>query len=162
MKQVYIAKFEHIGYITLWTEENHFIRILFGKNFKLNNSTELLETPNKLMQQFLTDFKKFLNGKKIEFDFPYILKVTPFQERVLNTLKKVKFGNLITYKELSIKSGSPNAYRAVGMACKMNPLPIIIPCHRVIKSNGKIGGFAGGINLKKFLINIEKGANYGI
>jgi methylated-DNA-[protein]-cysteine S-methyltransferase len=78
-----------------------------------------------------------------------------FFKKVYDNLIKVPYGNTISYKELAQKSGNERAYRAVGNACKYNPLPLVIPCHRVIKANGEIGDFAGGKNLKKILLSLE-------
>lgn len=83
------------------------------------------------------------------------LSGTPFQKRVWKAIQKIPYGKTLTYKELAKKVGSPNAYRAVGSACGKNPLPIIIPCHRVVASNG-IGGFTGGLKLKKKLLKLEQ------
>ena len=68
---------------------------------------------------------------------------------------QIPYGETITYKELAEKVGSPNAFRAVGTTCGKNPLPIIIPCHRITSTNG-LGGFTGGLDIKKFLLNIER------
>ena len=87
------------------------------------------------------------------FDFP---GETTFAKKVYETLYNTKKGSVITYKELASKAGNPKAYRAVGNLMKKNPLPIIIPCHRVIKSDGSIGKFSPSIKWKKYLLNLEK------
>jgi methylated-DNA-[protein]-cysteine S-methyltransferase len=85
-------------------------------------------------------------------------KLTPFQLEVLNEIKKIPKGEVITYKELAIRIGKPKAYRAVANACGKNFDPKNIPCHRVIRSDGKLGGYSldGGVEMKKRLINNEK------
>ena len=85
------------------------------------------------------------------------LKGTNFQKKVWNEITKIPKGKTITYKELAIKIGKPKAYRAVANACAKNPLLEIIPCHRVIRSDGSLGGFSGlgGIKLKKKLLKLE-------
>lgn len=90
---------------------------------------------------------------EIFFNFP---GKTKFAKNVYEELYKTKKGNTITYKELALKAGNSKAYRAVGVLMKNNPLPIIIPCHRVIKSDGSLGGFSAGIAWKQYLLNIEK------
>ena len=87
-----------------------------------------------------------------------ILKGTKFQLKVWNYLKKIPKGQVITYKELAKRIGRPNAYRAVANACGKNNDPKNIPCHRVIRSDGRLGGYSldGGIEMKKRLINDEK------
>lgn len=83
-------------------------------------------------------------------------KGTPFQEKVWQELLKIPYGKTKTYKEIASAIGHPNAYRAVGQACKKNPLPIIIPCHRVIGSNGNLGGYSRGKKMKMRLLEMEK------
>ena len=85
------------------------------------------------------------------------IKSTDFQKMVWNEIKKIQKGKTLTYKELAIKIGRPKSYRAVANACTKNPLPITIPCHRVIRSDGKMGGYMGkkGIEKKKRLLKIE-------
>lgn len=84
------------------------------------------------------------------------IKATEFQKLVWKETMKIPYGYTATYKEIAERIGNPKSYRAVGNALGKNPLPIIIPCHRVIKGDGKLGGFTGGINLKKFLLKLEK------
>ena len=85
------------------------------------------------------------------------IKGTDFQKKVWSEIKKIPKGEIITYKQLAIKIGRPNAYRAVANACAKNPLSISIPCHRVIRSDGKMGGYLGdkGTKRKKKLLEIE-------
>ncbi|MGY4686556.1 methylated-DNA--[protein]-cysteine S-methyltransferase [Petrotoga sp. DB-2] len=87
------------------------------------------------------------------FDFP---GETAFAKKVYETLYNTKKGSVITYKELASKAGNPKAYRTVGNLMKNNPLPIIIPCHRVIKSDGSIGKFSPNIKWKKYLLDLER------
>ncbi len=91
--------------------------------------------------------------KNIQIDFSK-LGGTPFQNRVWKEIHKVKFGRTLTYKELARRVGRPKAYRATASACGKNPLPLIIPCHRIVASNG-IGGFSLGVGLKRWLLSIE-------
>lgn len=80
-----------------------------------------------------------------------------FQLKVWREISKIPYGQTRTYKKIARAIGNPFAYRAVGQACKRNPFPILIPCHRVIKSNGSFGGYSGGIKKKKLLLDLEKG-----
>lgn len=82
---------------------------------------------------------------------------SPFQIQVMQALSKIPFGRLITYKELAEMCGSPRGARAVGNACGRNPFPLFVPCHRVIHSDGHIGGFAGGTQIKRRLLEFEAG-----
>lgn len=83
-------------------------------------------------------------------------KRTKFQKTVWEEIKKIPYGQTRTYKEIAKAIGNPFAYRAVGQACKRNPHPISIPCHRVIRSNGSFGGYSGGKKKKKALLGLEK------
>ncbi|MDC0384025.1 MGMT family protein [Candidatus Marinimicrobia bacterium] len=80
----------------------------------------------------------------------------PFYRKVLSEVSKIPFGSVLTYKDVAKMSGNIKAFRAVGTANSSNPLPIIIPCHRVISSNGSIGGYAYGLEMKKKLLKLEQ------
>lgn len=84
---------------------------------------------------------------------------TPFQQMVWREITKIPSGETRTYKEVAIAIGHPHSYRAVGQACKKNPIPIRIPCHRVISSDGAVGGYSRGKKLKKRLLDMEKSGN---
>ena len=79
----------------------------------------------------------------------------PFYHKVLCEVKKIPYGEVRTYREIAKKAGSPGAYRATGSANAKNMLPIIIPCHRVIGNNGNLGGYGGGLKIKKYLLKME-------
>ncbi|MDR0887631.1 MAG: methylated-DNA--[protein]-cysteine S-methyltransferase [Candidatus Methanoplasma sp.] len=99
---------------------------------------------------------EYLAGKRKEFDLPLKYEGTEFQEKVWDALQNIPYGELISYSGIAKVIGKENAYRAVGTACGSNPLPIFIPCHRVIGSDGSIDKYAGGAALKKKLIDIER------
>jgi methylated-DNA-[protein]-cysteine S-methyltransferase len=90
-----------------------------------------------------------------EFEAPVVLEGTEFQVRVWRELQKIPYGETISYGELARRIGNANAMRAVGLANGANPIPIIVPCHRVIGSNGKLTGFGGGLPNKKKLLALE-------
>ncbi len=99
----------------------------------------------------------YFNGKIKKFDFTIeFLAGTSFQKRIWGKLISVPYGETISYKRLSFLSGHERAWRAAGSALNRNPVMLIIPCHRVIKSDGRIGRFASGTKLKEFLVNLEK------
>jgi methylated-DNA-[protein]-cysteine S-methyltransferase len=96
-------------------------------------------------------------GGEIEgFDLPLAPEGTPFQQKVWKKLCGIPYGETISYGELARRIGNPNASRAVGLANGSNPIPIIIPCHRVIGSNGKLTGYGGGLPIKEKLLALEK------
>lgn len=100
--------------------------------------------------------KGYFSGQKTRFPFAFdLFRGTPFQRRVWNSMRKIPYGETRTYKWLAQKAGNPKKARAVGQACGSNPLPILIPCHRVIREDGGLGGFAGGLHIKRKLLKLE-------
>ena len=95
----------------------------------------------------------FFEGRK-KFDITFKISPTNFRLKVYQEMQKIPYGKSITYSDLAGKVGSPKAFRAVGTACGKNPLPLIIPCHRV-KAQSGLGGFTGGLDIKRFLLNLE-------
>ena len=98
---------------------------------------------------------EYFEGKRKEFDFPYELRGTEFQNKVWKALCDIPYGETKTYKDIAIAVGNTKASRAVGMACNRNPIMVAVPCHRVIGSNKKLVGYAGGIDMKRRLIDME-------
>lgn len=104
----------------------------------------------------------YFKGKQVDFDFPLDLcSGTPFQIMVWNKLREIPYGECRSYKWVAGQIGNPRAARAVGMANNKNPLPPVIPCHRVIGSDGSLTGYASGLHVKKYLLEMEKGISNG-
>ena len=100
--------------------------------------------------------REYFAGERRKFDLPLDLSgVTPFRAEVLRELSKVPYGETTTYAELARAVGNPKAVRAVGSTCATNPLPILIPCHRVLRADGQLGGYRGGEAAKRFLLRLE-------
>ena len=141
-----------LGEITI-VEENDFItKIYFGNSKEINANyieTELIKDTKKQLEEYL------IGNRKI-FDLPINPKGTKFQSDVWKSLIEIPYGKTVSYKEIAISIGNKKASRAVGMANNKNPILIIIPCHRVVGSNGKLVGYAGGLDIKKKLLSIEK------
>jgi len=110
----------------------------------------------KPLQEALCQLEAYFAGTLKTFSLSLCLNLTPFQKKVLTTLRRVPYGETISYGELAKNIGNPKASRAVGQANARNPLPIVIPCHRVIGSSGKLTGFGGGIVMKQRLLDLEK------
>jgi methylated-DNA-[protein]-cysteine S-methyltransferase len=98
----------------------------------------------------------FLNGSMRVFSLEISPKGTPFYLKVWDALREIPYGETTTYGALAAKLGRPKAYRAVGLACGKNPIPLIIPCHRVVGANG-LTGYRGGLDMKKRLLEMEHG-----
>ncbi len=101
----------------------------------------------------------YFDGTLRKFDLSLVPEGTPFQLKVWKALRDIPYGDTLSYGELARRIGNPRAARAVGAANRRNPLPIIVPCHRVIGSNGKLTGYAGGLSIKEALLGIENQAN---
>jgi methylated-DNA-[protein]-cysteine S-methyltransferase len=100
---------------------------------------------------------EYFGGERRRFDLPLAPEGTPFQLRVWDALREIPYGETISYGELASRIGQRSASRAVGLANGSNPLPIVIPCHRVIGSNGKLTGYGGGVAIKERLLALERG-----
>lgn len=98
---------------------------------------------------------EYFAGKRRRFDLPLAPRGTPFQTQVWNTLATIPYGETISYAQLATRVGRPTAMRAVGAANGRNPLPIVLPCHRVIGADGSLTGFGGGLPTKAFLLRLE-------
>lgn len=137
-----------------------YIKIAYadGKIFSLHfcNNVDKQNQPNDFSNAIYKQLQEYFAKKRKAFDVQFNLKGTPFQMRVWQQLQKIPYGQTQTYKQIAEAIGKPKASRAVGMAIHNNPIAIIIPCHRVIGSNGKLTGYAGGLDLKQHLLNIEK------
>lgn len=101
------------------------------------------------------ELDEYFTGKRTTFDCELAMKGTPFQLAVWNELTKIPYGHTISYAELAVRIGKPSAVRAVGAANGANPIPVIVPCHRVIGANGSLTGYGGGIERKQWLLALE-------
>lgn len=112
---------------------------------------------NKLLNKIVTALTHYFNeGKPLPKDIPIDPAGTAFQKKVWGELQKIAFGKTISYGNIAKKIGSPRSARAVGSACGANPIPLFIPCHRVLTSDDKLGGFGGGTAVKEQLLVLEE------
>jgi methylated-DNA-[protein]-cysteine S-methyltransferase len=105
--------------------------------------------------EVIRQLQAYFRGELKEFDLPLAMEGTEFQLRVWNALRTILYGETISYAQLAERIGNPKAVRAVGLANGSNPIPIIVPCHRVIGSDGSLTGFGGGLSTKKMLLDLE-------
>ncbi|MGW4062545.1 methylated-DNA--[protein]-cysteine S-methyltransferase [Amycolatopsis sp. NPDC004747] len=105
-----------------------------------------------------TELKEYFAGQRQEFEVPLAFAGTPFQQLVWAELRKIPYGTTISYGQLADRLGKPAASRAVGLANGKNPIGIIVPCHRVVGSNGSLTGYGGGLDRKRYLLDFEQGA----
>jgi methylated-DNA-[protein]-cysteine S-methyltransferase len=130
-------------------------RIEFAPHGKLDGRHNpqfplLVETEHQLRAYFGGDLR--------DFDLPLAMAGTPFQQRVWKELLRIPYGETRSYSEIAHAIGAPTAVRAVGAANGANPIPIVVPCHRVIGSGGKLVGYGGGLPLKRRLLALERGS----
>ena len=107
-------------------------------------------------RKLIKDFNDYFSGRKVGFNYRLsICCMTKFQKKVLEALRRIPYSQVESYGSIAKKIGRPGAARAVGSACGKNPFSIIIPCHRVVRSDGKLGGFGCGIGIKEILLRLE-------
>jgi methylated-DNA-[protein]-cysteine S-methyltransferase len=110
----------------------------------------------KPLEEAVHQLEAYFAGKLKKFSLNMCLDVTPFQKKVLTALQQIPYGETASYGEVAEKIGNPSSSRAVGQANARNPIPIVIPCHRVVGSNGTLTGFGGGIEVKQALLDLEQ------
>ena len=141
-----------IGKIFIEADDDFLTQISFRKL-----SGKRLETP--IIKETITQLEEYFIKKRKTFDLPLKLEGTDFQKQVWKALLTIPYGKTATYKDIAKIIGNEKASRAVGMANNKNKLPIILPCHRVIGANGDLTGYAGGLEIKQKLLNLEKSAS---
>ena len=139
-----------IGILKIVYIENRLYSLSPTRDFEFSN----IETD--FTKNIKSQLDEYFIGKRTNFDIKLNPQGTDFQKKVWQELIKIPYGKTKSYSDIAEHIGNKNALRAVGTACNKNPILIIIPCHRVISKNGKINGFAYGINMKEKLINLEK------
>ena len=123
------------------------------------NNSKGFDNPNAcslLLQEAYVQLKAYFEKRLYVFDLPINLMGTDFQSAVWKALGDIPYGEVRSYKDIARAVKSPKAVRAVGQACHNNPIAIIVPCHRVVASSGKLCGYAGGVDYKQFLLGLEK------
>jgi methylated-DNA-[protein]-cysteine S-methyltransferase len=114
-----------------------------------------VEAKTPVLKEVVRQLSEYFSGQRQEFSLPLDLQGTAFQLRTWHALREIPFGETRTYKQIAEFIGCPKGFRAVGLANNRNPIPIIIPCHRVIGVNGDLIGYAGGLAIKEKLLAIE-------
>ena len=150
MAEVFVAAtHEGICRITFGNERS------FLKELKSSYNNSLILKDEVQLKAVVSELRNYFSGIPTEFTFKLNLSGTDFQKRVWKALLNIPYGKTASYKDVAVMIGAPHAVRAVGGACGRNPVPIIIPCHRVIGADGNIGGYSGGLRIKKMLLKLE-------
>ncbi len=131
------------------------MRLRVDKRLQKGLAAEFREESTAVTEEAVRQLNEYLRGQRRQFDISIQTVGTPFQQRVWQALMSIPYGEVISYGELSRRINAPGAVRAVAAANGANALSIIIPCHRVIGSNGKLTGYAGGLDVKKKLLGME-------
>lgn len=137
-----------IGPLTVFEENGAVTQILFGAHEEAGEKSPVLAEAEWQLREYFA-------GAGREFDLPLNPAGTAFQKEVWHALREIPFGETRSYKEIACMVKRPRAFRAVGMANHHNPIPVIIPCHRVIGADGALTGYAGGLAAKEFLLRLE-------
>ena len=139
-----------LGSVTIVEEDGALLAITTNRTYKG------IEQETSLIKEAYRQLSEYLIGKRKRFDLPLNPRGTMFQQQVWKALCDIPYGETRSYKQIAEAIGNPKAVRAVGMANNRNPLLIVVPCHRVIGANGKLVGYAAGIEKKEFLLKLEK------
>ena len=145
-----------VGKIEIIEENEKIVELNIYNEEKNEKKNNIIEKDTKLLLEVEKQLKEYFEGKRIKFEIPLNPKGTEFMKKVWKELLKIPYGETRTYKEIAEKIGNSKASRAVGMANNKNPIPIIIPCHRVIGSNNKLVGYALGLDMKQYLLDLER------
>lgn len=145
--------FEGVGHILLEDDDGKLTGLSFLKGQKPPEGLNFKATP--LLRRAKRQLEEYFGGSRRAFELPLAPKGTPFQLRCWEALLQIPYGKTATYADIARAAGSPKGFRAAGLANNRNPIAIIIPCHRVIGSNGKLVGFGGGLEVKAFLLRFE-------
>ena len=145
-----------VGKIEIIEENEKLIELNIYNEERNEKKNNIIEEDTRLLLEVEKQLKEYFKGKRTKFEIPLNPKGTEFMKKVWKELLKIPYGETRTYKEIAKKTGNSKASRAVGMANNKNPIPIIIPCHRVIGSNNKLVGYALGLDMKKYLLDLER------
>ena len=147
-----------IGSTTIVADTKYLKAISFGRNRKkIKTILSHAETgSNGIIEKTKVQLQEYLAGMRTKFDLPLTLSGTDFQIKTWQALLTIPHGKVISYSEQATLIGNPKAVRAVGQANRLNPIAIVVPCHRVIGKSGALTGYAGGLEIKKFLLDLER------
>jgi methylated-DNA-[protein]-cysteine S-methyltransferase len=146
-----------VGSLYLYTDDKNVREIAFERDpqHKRYAGHEVVEKKNAVMQKLISQLEEYFAGKRRDFDLPLHIEGTPFQKKAWKYLASIPYGKIASYSDQAKKMGHTKAVRAVGSANGRNHIPIILPCHRVMRASGELGGYAGGLDMKRLLLKIE-------
>jgi len=152
MKKLFASTLQTpIGWLEITTDESSLRRISF-----IDDPSCSTENQPEILIETIHQLKEYFTGTRKLFHLNINPEGTGFQKRTWSAVQEIEYGQTATYLEIALKTGSKNNTRAVGLANGRNPLPIVVPCHRVIGSNGKLTGYSGGLDKKRWLLEHER------
>jgi methylated-DNA-[protein]-cysteine S-methyltransferase len=153
---VFYTTFESpVGPLLLAGDSNALHSVSFESSKRAARPQSDWKQDGAAFDEVIRQLRAYFSGELREFELPLAMAGTEFQLLVWNALRKIPYGETISYGQLAERIGNPKAVRAVGLANGSNPIPIIVPCHRVIGSDGSLTGFGGGLSTKKMLLDLE-------
>jgi len=141
-----------VGILTLTASDTALTGLYFGE--RIPTEAVLQHTP--ILDETIRQLDEYFSGLRRSFTLPLFSSGTAFQRRVWDALRMIPYGETRTYAEIAALAGSPRGFRAVGQANHVNPISIIVPCHRVVRTGGDLGGYGGGLDAKRFLLDLEQ------
>lgn len=156
MKGVSFLENNYLGTIAIIEERDGISSIEFLRNDMERLEFLKNEEESNLTKECKNQLEEYFSGKRKKFDIKLDIIGTDFQKNAWEAMKRIPYGTTISYSEEAKLIGNEKAVRAIGLANGRNRIPIIIPCHRVIGKNGKLRGYTGGIDIKKYLLELEK------
>lgn len=148
-----------VGPLRLVGDEQGLTRLLFPGEPGPKGASE---GASPLLQQAIRELEEYFTGRRKTFTVLLSPKGTPFQQKVWAALQTIGYGQTVSYKDIAEQIGKPAAFQAVGQANGKNPIPILIPCHRVIASDGSLGGYSFGLDVKRRLLELEGALKTGV
>lgn len=136
-----------LGYVTITEDGGRITGLTFDDSGDVKS--------NHTLDDAFLQLEQYFSGERKEFDLRYSFQGTEFQKETWNALLRIPYGKVISYREEAEMIGRPDSFRAVGNANGKNPIAIFVPCHRVIKSDGTLGGYSSGLNIKRILLRLE-------
>ncbi|HEY3381172.1 MAG TPA: methylated-DNA--[protein]-cysteine S-methyltransferase [Vicinamibacterales bacterium] len=153
----YVWQDSPVGRLLIAADDTGLRQVLFAEGRSLVQPQAGWREDASRLAEAIRQLEAYFAGSLREFTLPLAPEGTPFQQRVWRELLNIPYGDTISYGELARRIGNPNGSRAVGLANGSNPISIVIPCHRVIGSNGKLTGYGGGLKNKEWLLALERG-----
>ena len=144
-----------IGFLTICEQDNQLTRLYLDNQDRGILQSRNFEYHSDFLHEVYHQLNEYFAGKRKIFDLPVDNKGTVFQKAVWRELQKIPYGETRSYEDIAVAIGNKKAVRAIGQANGRNPIMIVVPCHRVIRKNGDISGFACGVEAKRYLLNLE-------